>query len=189
MKIVQKKHPAVEFLLGEAVPVTSAVYRRASFCVVTEERGTVIAYNALTKELLELDGREKEALSLESVPYAKELDALIRSYFLVPLEHDDEKLCDGVAHFAKAAAQKGKITHFTVFTTTDCNARCFYCYERGVKHTYMSADTARRTAEFIKDASDGEKVSITKFRRRKHHQKVTGHRQWYTQVKITGINA
>ncbi|MGN1394662.1 MAG: 50S ribosomal protein L21 [Succinivibrionaceae bacterium] len=35
----------------------------------------------------------------------------------------------------------------------------------------------------------GEKVSITKFRRRKHFQKVTGHRQWFTHVKVTGINA
>ena len=35
----------------------------------------------------------------------------------------------------------------------------------------------------------GEKVSITKFRRRKHFQKVTGHRQWFTQVKVTAIKA
>lgn len=33
----------------------------------------------------------------------------------------------------------------------------------------------------------GEKVKIVKFRRRKHHQKVTGHRQWYTQLEITAI--
>lgn len=33
----------------------------------------------------------------------------------------------------------------------------------------------------------GEKVKIVKFRRRKHHQKVTGHRQWYTDLQITGI--
>lgn len=35
----------------------------------------------------------------------------------------------------------------------------------------------------------GEKIKIVKFRRRKHHQKVTGHRQWYTDLKITGITA
>ncbi len=35
----------------------------------------------------------------------------------------------------------------------------------------------------------GEKVTITKFRRRKHFQKVTGHRQWFTELKITDINA
>ncbi|EFY08132.1 ribosomal protein L21 [Succinatimonas hippei YIT 12066] len=34
----------------------------------------------------------------------------------------------------------------------------------------------------------GEKIKIVKFRRRKHHQKVTGHRQWYTDLEITGIS-
>jgi len=34
-----------------------------------------------------------------------------------------------------------------------------------------------------------DKVRIIKFRRRKHHRKQMGHRQWYTQVKITGISA
>ena len=33
----------------------------------------------------------------------------------------------------------------------------------------------------------GEKVKIIKFRRRKHSMKRQGHRQWYTEVKITGI--
>lgn len=33
----------------------------------------------------------------------------------------------------------------------------------------------------------GEKLKIVKFRRRKHYEKVTGHRQHYTEVKITGI--
>ena len=32
-----------------------------------------------------------------------------------------------------------------------------------------------------------EKVRIIKFRRRKHSMKRQGHRQWYTEVKITGI--
>lgn len=35
----------------------------------------------------------------------------------------------------------------------------------------------------------GEKVTIVKFRRRKHHDKKMGHRQWFTEVKITAINA
>lgn len=33
-----------------------------------------------------------------------------------------------------------------------------------------------------------KKVEIMKFRRRKHHQKCTGHRQYYTEIKVTGIN-
>ncbi|EXJ15420.1 50S ribosomal protein L21 [Imhoffiella purpurea] len=33
-----------------------------------------------------------------------------------------------------------------------------------------------------------KKVKIIKFRRRKHHMKHQGHRQWFTAVKITGIS-
>ncbi len=32
-----------------------------------------------------------------------------------------------------------------------------------------------------------KKIHIVKFRRRKHHRKQMGHRQYYTEVKITGI--
>ncbi len=33
-----------------------------------------------------------------------------------------------------------------------------------------------------------KKIKIIKFRRRKHHMKQMGHRQNYTQIKITAIN-
>ncbi len=33
----------------------------------------------------------------------------------------------------------------------------------------------------------GKKVNIIKFKRRKHHMKRQGHRQWFTEVKITSI--
>ncbi|MFC3909576.1 50S ribosomal protein L21 [Legionella dresdenensis] len=33
-----------------------------------------------------------------------------------------------------------------------------------------------------------KKVKIIKFRRRKHHMKQMGHRQYYTQVKITAVS-
>ena len=34
----------------------------------------------------------------------------------------------------------------------------------------------------------GEKIRIIKFRRRKHYRRTQGHRQSYTELKITGIN-
>ncbi|MCB2261752.1 MAG: 50S ribosomal protein L21 [Candidatus Thiosymbion ectosymbiont of Robbea hypermnestra] len=35
----------------------------------------------------------------------------------------------------------------------------------------------------------GKKVKIIKFRRRKHHLRRQGHRQWFTELKVTGIQA
>ena len=34
-----------------------------------------------------------------------------------------------------------------------------------------------------------KKIKIIKFNRRKHFRKETGHRQWFTEVKITAITA
>jgi large subunit ribosomal protein L21 len=47
---------------------------------------------------------------------------------------------------------------------------------------------AKVTAEVVSHGR-ADKVRILKFRRRKHHMKRQGHRQWFTEVKITGINA
>ena len=47
---------------------------------------------------------------------------------------------------------------------------------------------AKVSAEVVSHGR-GDKVTIIKFRRRKHHMKRQGHRQWFTEVKITGISA
>jgi len=40
----------------------------------------------------------------------------------------------------------------------------------------------------VVDHGRHKKVTIIKFRRRKHHMKRMGHRQYYTQVRITAIS-
>lgn len=40
----------------------------------------------------------------------------------------------------------------------------------------------------VKSHGRADKIEIMKFRRRKHHQKRTGHRQHYTEIEITGIS-
>ena len=47
---------------------------------------------------------------------------------------------------------------------------------------------AKVTAEVVAQGRH-DKLRIIKFRRRKHSMKRQGHRQWFTEVKITGIQA
>jgi len=44
------------------------------------------------------------------------------------------------------------------------------------------------TAEIVSQGR-AKKIEIIKFNRRKHFRKQQGHRQWFTEVKITGIKA
>lgn len=41
----------------------------------------------------------------------------------------------------------------------------------------------------IEDHGREDKIRIIKLKRRKHHMKHIGHRQWYTKVRITAIQA
>ena len=41
----------------------------------------------------------------------------------------------------------------------------------------------------VESHGKGDKVTIVKFRRRKHYLRRKGHRQQYTQVRVTGISA
>lgn len=49
-------------------------------------------------------------------------------------------------------------------------------------------DGAKVSAEIL-DHGRHAKIKIIKFNRRKHYRRETGHRQWFTEVRITGISA
>ena len=57
-----------------------------------------------------------------------------------------------------------------------------------VKIGAPSVEGSKVTAEVVSQGR-AKKVTILKFRRRKHHLKHQGHRQWFTEVRITGISA
>jgi large subunit ribosomal protein L21 len=46
-----------------------------------------------------------------------------------------------------------------------------------------------RVSATVESHGKGDKVSIVKFRRRKHYMRMKGHRQQYTQVRVTAISA
>jgi large subunit ribosomal protein L21 len=46
-----------------------------------------------------------------------------------------------------------------------------------------------KVAAVVRTHGRADKVTIVKFRRRKHHRKQMGHRQHYTEIEVTGISA
>jgi large subunit ribosomal protein L21 len=46
-----------------------------------------------------------------------------------------------------------------------------------------------KVAATVKGHGRADKIRIVHFRRRKHHRKQMGHRQHYTEIEITGIQA
>ena len=52
----------------------------------------------------------------------------------------------------------------TILTTTDCNARCHYCYEKGIQKEHLSLRTQQRIIDIIKEQfSRGKRIHISWF--------------------------
>lgn len=79
-----------------------------------------------------------------------------------------------------------KNSKFRLAKLSPLTAFCWIGNGDDVKIGAPVVDGAKVTAEVVAQGRH-DKVTIIKFRRRKHHMKRQGHRQWFTEVKITGI--
>lgn len=135
-------------------------YRPMYYVVEQPVDEGLLLYHTMTKALLLLTHEEAE--TYKTTPTA--LPQLVEEWFLVPQSHDDRLLSRQIRDVAKMLEKKmGAITNYTILTTTDCNARCFYCYEMGRSRIPMSHDLALQTADYIISHSQGKKVSIQWF--------------------------
>lgn len=156
MKILPGSVPLLQKICGAQAEKPGADYRKTTLALEVGCDGGKLLYHTLTGVLILLeDAREWESRRAE----------LIQNRFLVPTDFDEAAYADEALAVA-ALLQKKKTaarTHFTILTTTDCNARCYYCYEAGVSKCTMTEATARAVADYIARVSGGEKVEISWF--------------------------
>jgi len=160
MKEITKIAEPLDNLLRKQETEDGQTYRPMNFVVEQPVAEGLLLYHTLTKTMLLLSPEEAEFY--RSRPEA--LPQLIENWFLVPTVHDDRLLSRQVRDVARLTREEQKgITNYTILTTTDCNARCFYCYEKGRPRRPMSHDTALRTAQYIIDHCEKQEVSISWF--------------------------
>lgn len=139
-------------------------YRLINYCIKTQVDNQYLLYNSLTKELISLSEDEKIFLINDTIDTDNDLvEKLVSHWFLVPVNLDDCAFADQVCNLAKSFAMKKGITNYDILTTTDCNARCFYCFECDTKKKSMTKETAMVVSSYIKKKSHGERVHIQWF--------------------------
>ena len=113
--------------------------RLMHYCVEQHVDDGVLLFNLLTREVVHL--------SKEEYTHITELDYLRDHWFLVPKDANEKEYTDLVKWVLTNKQKKSKnITGYTIFPTTDCNARCFYCFELGRSRIPMTPETAEKTA-------------------------------------------
>lgn len=160
MQIIYDIAKPFDKLLKKQKVIAGEQYRPMYYVVEQPVDEGLLLYHTMTKALLLLTPEEAEIYHTTPA----DLQELISLWFLVPQSHDDRLLSRQIRDVAKIVAKPVKgITWYSIMTTTDCNARCFYCYEKGHAKIPMSKETAGRTADYIIRHCEGKKVCIQWF--------------------------
>ena len=155
MKVVSPANEAVLAILKRFLK-TEFQGRLSHYCLAEPVEDGVLLFNLMTREMV--------LLTAEEYARVTELEELRQRWFVVPEDLNEKECMEFVRLILKSKAKtKGEITSYTIFTTTDCNARCFYCFELGRSRIPMSEETAYKTAEYIKSHCAGKKVKISWF--------------------------
>lgn len=155
MKVIAQANEGVLAILKRFLK-TDFRGRLSKYCVAEETEDGVLLFNLMTREMVLLTGEEYSRVT--------ELDYLRKRWFIVPEQLDEKECLEFVRLVLRAQAKKqNEITGYTIFPTTDCNARCFYCFELGRTRMPMSEETARKTADYIKNHCGGKKVKLNWF--------------------------
>ena len=163
MKTILPYSDVFNMIVDKQMPKDNIVYRRMHYCILHTIGGAKLAFNVLTRELVELSQSEFDLLNKTNIALSGLAIPLIEKYFLVPVEFDEKQLNDQVLSVAKSLSNKKHIVSYTILTTTDCNARCFYCYQLGCNRINMSLQTANEVVDFIEKNCGGNKIKINWF--------------------------
>lgn len=157
MQTIYQTAKPFDQLLKKQKMAAGQTYRPMYYVVEQPVDEGLLLYHTMTKAMLLLTPEEAE--TYRTSPTA--LPQLVEQWFLVPESHDDRLLSRQIRDVARMLEKSsGAITHYTIMTTTDCNARCFYCFEMGHPRMPMSKETAQRTADYIIHHCKGKKVTI-----------------------------
>ena len=156
MRIIIPARPLIERVIGRQKRVEGQRYRLMTYVVQQPVDDGVLLYNTLTCSLVLLTPDEAADITAQQ--------ELIDRWFLVPQEHDDRKACIEIRQMAALLTPATEsINKYIILPTTGCNARCFYCFEKGTKPVTMTAETASKVVRYIVAHRGDKKVELRWF--------------------------
>lgn len=134
MKILHKSNFIFDFLKEQEVN-KNIQYIESPYLIKEED----MIYNGLTNEVVLIEDKEKDK------------EKLIKKWFYLPPSFNIEEILQNIKknyNYLNKSFLLGKRT-FIIFTTTACNAKCPYCFEKGMPAVSMSKQRALDVAKYI----------------------------------------
>lgn len=141
----------INFLGGFQRRYKNRKYRWNKYIISEECAGEMVIHNGLTGATVTLQPFEYDNLFTElPCDYS---NFMFDHYFLVPENFDETQIVKDYREKHECYITPNYLevpTHFTILTTTKCNARCPYCYENNMKEKHdMTTETAKDVVKYI----------------------------------------
>ena len=150
----------------QKLPAGGQRIRRSRFAYSLYMGGKYVLFHLLTREMLAMNPQDLDYFADDQLFPAEilkqELPAqLYEHHFLVPEDEQESQTYLELKDLLvlKEELPKG-ITNYVILPTTTCNARCFYCFEQGMKYRKMSKKTVEETLAFILAHRPADKKKI-----------------------------
>ena len=160
MKIINQISKSVEVALASQA-VLDKKYRLITYIMHVPTEEGILVHNFLTGQTIFLTSEEFSDFS--ACKKGELYTFFIQNWFYVLEEQNDRALYEIAYAVTLLFEEKRPICNFTIFPTTDCNARCFYCFENGKRRYHMNEKTALDVAKYIIEVSNGAPVYIQWF--------------------------
>ena len=135
---------------------SDALYVPSRYTLPFDYNGRRYLYNTMTRQCLETP----YPLSV----YADEKnETLIRGRFLVPSGTDECSFYLSVLNLLRTYQRKTLLPAYTILPTLGCNARCVYCFQKGMEQTGMTDETAAASLRFILGGCSGKHTVLNWF--------------------------
>ena len=161
MITLQRPDPKIRTLFGESMDVRDGdLLRPSQFAMGFSFGERRIVFHFFSQQCIETkyydwfndkgpgDGRRMPERIYDAAD--AEMTALLRAGFLVKSDLDEAARYFKIMDLLRATERKrpGK-NGYTILPTTACNARCFYCYQEGIRFETMTEEMADKTVEYI----------------------------------------
>lgn len=157
MKIISEMVKSAYHILGYQHYDQTKNYEKIPYLVNYKQDNGVLMCNTLTREIIWIsDGEDGEELK----------KFLVEHWFLLPESTSPDTLCYLFMqqHRNRYGSRSIEgIQRVTILTTTNCNARCPYCYESGCEKRTMTQKLAIDVAKFIEVKGSRQRLTLKWF--------------------------
>lgn len=166
MKTIVEPKQHIDKLWGKQRVKEDASYRLMKYVLRVDHEGKVLLHNVVTGQLVVLDQEEAETVDQLPQSYSPMMEQLVVEHYLVPEDYDEHRQVIYLRSILRKLRRQGSVPiwQYTIYVTTACNARCYYCFEQGIETVTMSKETADTVVDFIRTHSAGAaEIIITWF--------------------------